>query len=1577
MAISVGSVEVDVVPNTRGIYGKLKTALVPAANRAGQDAGNAAGRAMQAAMADAGVRIGNQVGSQIAQRISVHVRGALRDGITQGGAAARPAATRQGEETAGAFARSMRARLEAAFRSMPRLDVRLSDTGVDADLARLRARLEALAGKQIGIDVSAEAARAEVTDIDERLRRLGAYHPNVAVRADTARARAELSAMREEIDRISADPARIRVETDGQFGQRLRAAVQQAEASLPNINIDANTSDAQARLASLRASLTALSDQRIGIDIDAAAATARITELQGQLERLSTSDADVAVRVDAAAAAAQLAGVQAMVSRLDGQTARIDVDTSAAKSAIFQLSIALASVAAIPAIPILGAGIGAIGSAAVAAGAGVGALAAVAIPAFSGIKSALDAQKQAQNAATTATAKGGQAAAQAAQRALQMAGAQQSLAAAERNGARQIAQAQAQVRQAKQAAADAATQAAQRQQQAARAVQDAERSLAAAQRDARQAQDDLAAARRQAAEDLVDLANRAADAQLSQRDAALSLREAKADLQRVQADASASDLDRDRAQLAYDQAVQRLKEQRLETKRLQTEKAKADKTGVAGTDRVRSAQERLAQAQRTVADRARAVRDAQAEAVRVQTQTARQVAAAQERVGAAIENVAVAQQSAADAVASAQRQIKAAQLSAAGGANQAATAQAKYRAALAKLSPAARGTFDAFTRLRTAFKAWSLSLQPKVMPIFTRALDGIRHSLPGLTPFVTAAADAIGKLQDRVSKGFKSPWWKSFKKDLAGSVKPAIIGIGISFGRIFKGMAGIVQAFLPHMDDISRTMQRITGRFAKWGKSLKGSPAFEDFLDYASKMGPKVASFIGDIADGFFKVAHALSPLSGPVLSTLGALARAVGSIADTLPWLIQGIYLVIIAVKLWTIATAIFNAVMALNPITLIIIAIVALVAAVIYAYKHFDWFRTAVQVAWDWIKKASLWAWNKVLKPVFNFIGKIVMWLWNKIIKPYFKFIVAYWKMVGRIAMWLWHKVISPVFSAIAKIFTWLYRNVVKPVFNAIVAVVKFFWKVAEAIFLTAVAFVRNVLAPIFRWLYNHTVKPVFNAIKKVIKLTWLGVKIVFNAIVGFLRKTLGPIFRWLYDKVIKPVWDAIKKTISWVWNHGIKPAFDAVKKGVSAIGTAFERAKDAIKKAWDKLKNIAKVPVNFIINTVYTKGIKKVWDKVVGAFGGKKLPAVHGLATGGVLPGYTPGKDVHRFVSSSGGALDLSGGEAIMRPEWTRGVGAGFVGFMNRIARTRGVAGVRQAMSGMAGGRRQAFKGGGIFEGIGDLASSAWDKIKDGASWLKDTFGGAIKSGVKAVVNPLIDLIPGDSGFVGMLKDGARNMVDLLLGGGKKGDKLATPRVKYNPSAGVEQWRSVVLHALRLVHQPASLANTTLRRMQQESGGNPTIVNRWDSNWKAGHPSVGLMQVIRGTFRAYAGRYRNKGPFSYGVSVDPLANIFASMRYAMSRYGSLSKAYNRPGGYDSGGYLQPGWNLAYNGTGRPEPVFTTAQANALMRMAAPAQEPRGGDGASVSYVINARTADFTVRDLQTVQRRQEARARVGRPR
>jgi hypothetical protein len=127
--------------------------------------------------------------------------------------------------------------------------------------------------------------------------------------------------------------------------------------------------------------------------------------------------------------------------------------------------------------------------------------------------------------------------------------------------------------------------------------------------------------------------------------------------------------------------------------------------------------------------------------------------------------------------------------------------------------------------------------------------------------------------------------------------------------------------------------------------------------------------------------------------------------------------------------------------------------------------------------------------------------------------------------------------------------------------------------------------------------------------------------------------------------------------------------------------------------------------------------------------------------------------------------------------------------------------------------------------------------------------------------------------------------------EGDQAAVPAGGGAPAGkGVDRWRGLVAEALRYVGEDPSEANIalTLRRMQQESGGDPGIVNDWDSNAKRGTPSIGLMQVILPTFNTHAAELRDRG------QRDPFANLVASMRYAKKRYGSLAAAYGRKGGY-----------------------------------------------------------------------------------
>ncbi|MEU3105586.1 hypothetical protein [Streptomyces griseoflavus] len=1323
-AISVGSVEVDVLPDARGFQGRLRAAVVPAASP-----------------------IGDELGRIIGRQMVTHITTAVRNGVTQGGRTAAPAATRQGGQTGSAFGRGLRTAVAAALRD------------------------------------------------------------------------------------------------------------------LPEIRLDADSTPAQREIAQIRAQLTTLQDAELNVDIDAGEANARIAQLQARLQRLEASDVDVDVRMDVAAASAALARFQAQVNRLDGETARVDLDTRSASANLNLMTTAALAFgpALLPVLPVAAAGLGAIAAAGAAAAAGIGGIALVAVPAFKQIGSVLQAQKAAQDAATNATMRGGQAAAQASSRANQLASAQQAVASAERNGARQVEAAQRQVSDARRQAAQTAVQAAQRAAQAARAVEDAEEALADSQRDARRAQEDLTAARRTAARELQDLNAQLAGAVLDQRDAELSLMEATADRDKVLQNANASEMDRQRALLAYDQAVQRLKDQTTETSRLRQETAAANKAGVDGSQTVRTAQERLADAQEQVADRTRAVRDAQEAQARTAQENAQQIADAQRRVADAQRGVGEAQVQAAEQAASAQRQLAQAQQAGAGSVDQAALAQQKYQDELAKLTPAARQTMNAYLGLRDAFGAWSKSLQPAVMPIFTRALNGMKNALPGLTPFVLEAAGAIQTLMDKASAELKTPFWQGFRDDLQTSVRPAIEGLGGAFGNVFKGMAGVIGAFLPHMDSISERMRDVTGRFADWGASLKGSPDFQRFLSYSSEMAPKLGEALRQIAGAAISIASAMSPISSIVLDVVAKVADGIGWLADRAPWIVTSIYGIVaafyawkIGLFLWTAATKaaaiawkLFDWVMKQSTIGKIILVITAVVGIIILLWTKCEWFRDAVKAVWQGIQAAAVYAWEQlkryVLYPIRTFFTKTVP-AWARGLRD------------GVVGAW---------------------------------------------------TSMRNGLSDAWTSVKTSTLYPLRD----------------------FFTRTIPSWGNTLREKVVG--------------------AFDAARKGID--------------HAWSKIRDIAKKPVSYIVNTVYNDGIRKVWGFVAKAFGGDDLPRFEGFARGGVLPGYTPGRDVHRFVSPTGGGLELSGGEAIMRPEFTRAVGSGFVHSMNSIAKSSGAQGVKAALAPVFGGNPdvstdrslryaaggifpvQSFADGGIFGWIKGKAASVagagsdvWNGVKSVASWLGDTLEASARAGVKNVVDPLLARFPGmDTGFGRLVRRIPNKILDTLFGYSKEADKRGAGGVGGPKVQKALNWA-------------------------KGEAGKPYI---WGGVGPTGYDCSGFMSAIENVLRgrkpysrrwatgAFSGRTappgwvkNGKSPFRVGITNAGVGHTAGTLgkTNVESRggdgvvVGSRARGYKssmftdwygfEPGKYDSGGYLQPGLNLAYNGTGRPEPVLTRGQWDIL---------------------------------------------------
>ena len=164
-----------------------------------------------------------------------------------------------------------------------------------------------------------------------------------------------------------------------------------------------------------------------------------------------------------------------------------------------------------------------------------------------------------------------------------------------------------------------------------------------------------------------------------------------------------------------------------------------------------------------------------------------------------------------------------------------------------------------------------------------------------------------------------------------------------------------------------------------------------------------------------------------------------------------------------------------------------------------------------------------------------------------------------------------------------------------------------------------------------------------------------------------------------------------------------------------------------------------------------------------------------------------------------------------------------------------------------------------------------------------------------------------------------------------------------SGVERWRNVAIRALKMTGQYSTAnLNALLNQMRTESNGNPNAINNWDINALNGTPSKGLLQVIDPTFRQYAMPGYNSNIY------DPLSNILASIRYALSRYGSLTNAY-RGVGYENGGIITKE-HIARVGEGNKEEVVIPLTGSGLkrsraMQLLAYASEKLGANTASIS--------------------------------
>lgn len=649
-----------------------------------------------------------------------------------------------------------------------------------------------------------------------------------------------------------------------------------------------------------------------------------------------------------------------------------------------------------------------------------------------------------------------------------------------------------------------------------------------------------------------------------------------------------------------------------------------------------------------------------------------------------------------------------------------ATARLKVHAAYTKV-------MIGLTRTYGAVQAWWGGVTTRVTAMIARMRAGIaayRAAMAGLTiqqkisatatmiwGRVTAAAAAIGRAFRLVALTMFGPW---------GLAIAAVVILIVALVKRFGGAGNALE-----------TLKKVAGKALDFIIE-KGTQLYKWFAKHVFPkviLGAKMLWKAIDVASDYVNIAIDKMIVAAKWLWSKG-IKPAFGAIRKALPPLWRGVK----------------------KAFSIIGDAVEVVAGIVMFLWKK------VIKPSMPFIRKVigvaakAIGIYFKVLKVYisgvilyFKTLAKIIIWAVKNIIVPVIRF------MVGAVKMW-WSAVktyagfVMAIFRAVAKVLTWLWKTIVTPVFAGIRKVISLWWAGVKVYFNLVKTAIR-ALGSVFRWLWNSVVRPVFSFVRKALATLWNR---VYKPIIGFLVRAIrgwGNIISWLwnkvvkptftliqnaisflYNKVAKPIFDTLKKAVekvggafTWLWEKAVKPAFDNVKSKIETVWsfvsgiftkmktwaettlpTAFTAMKDGINKAFRKMAELALIPVKFVVNTIYNNGIRKM----IGFLPGVDEPDpvntddwTFKAKTGGIVPGFTPGRDVHRFTSPSGGTLDLSGGESVMRPEWTRLLGAERVERMNAAAR-KGSTALRNTVGTMFGGHGAHANGGIIARGAASL-------------------------------------------------------------------------------------------------------------------------------------------------------------------------------------------------------------------------------------------------------------------------------------
>jgi len=518
--------------------------------------------------------------------------------------------------------------------------------------------------------------------------------------------------------------------------------------------------------------------------------------------------------------------------------------------------------------------------------------------------------------------------------------------------------------------------------------------------------------------------------------------------------------------------------------------------------------------------------------------------------------------------------------------------------------------------------------------------------------------------------------------------------VGIVIG-VIAALVGLFMLLYNTNDQFKKDMDKVwadlSKTFADAGAQIMEAlqPLIPVFMDIVDAIVPLITTLVTALVPIITTLVSAIVPLVTilitalvPVFSFLAdLLAKAVPIIASVLTVIIQvlaGILTVVV------------------NVLTAVIVWIIGAITGFGENWSNF----------WDGIFQFFSDVWDNIV----NFVEDAVQFLVDIFLNwTIYGIIIKNWEAIVQFFSDVWANIMGFFDAA----FKWIDQYVIQPMILAFQAVGEAF-EVVGAFIGDVWKDIQDAIDKAYRWIDANVFKPIRDAI----------------AMVQLAFQTAG----LLIQQAWKTMQDALSNAWKWIDEH----VFNPIKYAVGLVQQAFENVAEGVRIAWDGIKKAAASPINFVIDTVYNNGLLPFWNNIADALNLKdlKLKRANSIAfaSGGVMPGYSPGKDIHKFYSPTGGYLHLSGGEAIMRPEWTRAVGGpAAVERMNRAAR-RGQAFASGGVYSAAQAPVRRFASGGVLDFVGDTIDNLAKMSKVVADFFADPVAAVKKNLIDGVIKPL---------------------------------------------------------------------------------------------------------------------------------------------------------------------------------------------------------------------------------------------------